>query len=251
MDQVVPIKILIVEDNIKIQEYLTLLINRYFPEQLQILGYARSTKEAINLIEKTQPELIFMDIKLEDGLAFEIFEQLNQWDFEVIFVTAFDDFYKQAVDYFAFSYVIKPIVVEKFIEIISRYIQFRKRIFSIEKFQQLSSFLQKESTKILIHSGEKYINIHIKDIVKIEADSNYSYFYLKSGAKHLVSKSLKYYEQLFHTKGFFKPHRSVLINIEYIESIYKKETIKLTTGDNVPVAIRNKQKLMDVIKSLS
>lgn len=106
-------------------------------------------------------------------------------------------------------------------------------------------------SKLLIHIGDEHIAINTNDILKCEADGNYSIFILVNKSKYLASKSLKYYESLLSKKGFFRANRFTLINITHIHSIYKKEAITLSNKEKIIVSIRNKSKLFELIKSLS
>jgi len=246
----VKIKTIIIEDDIKSQEYLKSILEKKF-KIIDIIGASQSISDSIKLINSLEPELIFMDIKLTDGNSFEIFNQLNHTNFEVIFVTAFDNFMQKAIDHYALSYIIKPIDKLKLIDIVKRYINKRERLFSQGKIQSLTSFIDHKNPKLLIHTGDEYVSIKTKAIVKCEADGNYTSIYLKDKTIHLASNNLKYYENLLIDKGFFKPHRSILINTHFIKSIFKKETIVLTTDEKIHVSVRNKSKLTELINLLS
>lgn len=244
------IKTIIIEDNIQSQEYLANIITNNF-DSIEILGYADNIASASKLINTVRPDLVFMDIELKDGLSFEIFNNITAHDFEVIFVTAFDDYIKKAIEHYAFSLILKPIAEDKLIKAVSRYINLEERLFSNNKYQLLSGFLNAKDSQFLIQVGHNYVSVKISDVIKCVAEGNYSCFYLNNGKKHLASNSLKYYEDLIINKGFFKANRSTLININYIVSIYKKETIVLSNKDKVNVSIRNKSKLTELINSLS
>ncbi|MCP4970964.1 MAG: response regulator transcription factor [Arcobacter sp.] len=244
------IKTIIIEDNHSALDYLSSILLSNF-NSIKIVGKAESISKAITLINREKPELIFMDIELQDGLAFEIFKQLKHQEFEVIFVTAFDNFIKKAIDHYAFSYIIKPYEPKEIIALVSRYNKLKKRMFSINKLQSFSNFLLSKDSYFLLHVGNKHISIKTSSILKCVADGNYTAFHLNNGKKYLASNSLKYYKELLCEKGFFKAHRSVLVNISYIESIYKKETIILKNNDKIHVSFRNRTNLSNLINSLS
>ena len=241
---------IIIEDQIEAREYLTTILDNNF-DTLNVLGYAESVSDAIPLIHKHKPELVFMDIELKDGHSFEIFDRLTYHDFEVIFITAFEGFIQKALDHYALNYLIKPIDKEKLISILNRYIRKKERLYNVQKYELLSQFLNMKDSRLMLHTGNQYVSIKIDEVVKCVADGNYTNFHLANGKVYLVSKSLKYYETLLLSKGFFKPNRSVIININFIESIYKKETIILQNKDKVNVSQRNKSNVTDLINSLS
>jgi len=244
------IKVIIVEDNIKAQEYLTLILKSNFKD-IEIVAYAKSVKQSIDVISNEKPELVFMDIELSDGNAFEIFEKIDNINFEVVFVTAHDDFLKKAIDHYAFSFIIKPIEEEKIISCINRYINLKERLFSTYKLKNLTKFLDTQDSQFLLHVGNEHILVRLNDIVKCVADGNYTQFYFKSKKKYLASNPLKYYEALLVNKGFFRAHRSILVNIDFINTIYRKETIILKNRERINVSTRNKFKLVALIKLLS
>jgi two-component system LytT family response regulator len=243
------IKTIIVEDCKESLILLSSIIQNNF-SHIEITETASNINDALKKINLIKPELVLLDIELTDGYSFEILEQLPKIDFEVIFVTAFDNFHKKAMDYYALNYITKPIDKQKLVNTINHYITLRERVFSQAKYNFLKSFLKEDKPYFLIHTGKEHISVRISDIIKIQADGNYAKFFLKNNT-YLASNSLKYYEGLFLNKGFFKPNRSTLINLDHIRSIYKKESIKLSNNDNVLVSIRNKNKLTDLLKLLS
>ncbi len=246
----VKISTIIIEDDVHAQNYLATLLEKNF-NQIQILGCAGSIQKSVQLIEDVKPELVFMDIELRDGNSFEVFEKISYYDFEVIFVTAFNNFIQKAIEHYAFSFITKPIDDSKLIETVKRYINLHERLFSKKKYLLLSNFIEKCDSRFLLHIGNEHIPVKVNDIIKCEADGNYTKFYMNDGKEHLASNYLKYYEALLEHKGFFKAHRSMLINTRFISSIYKKETIILTNGDNIHVSIRNKSRLSELINTLS
>lgn len=244
------IKTIVVEDSIETQKYLESVVSQYLP-QLEIMSMTTSIQSTIAAINTINPELILMDIELDDGYSFEIFEKINHQNFEVIFITAFNDMMQTALEHYAFNYLTKPIDEKKLISTIQRYIQLKNRLYSKQKQHLLNQFLSSKNSKLLIHSGQEHVYVEISEIIKCEADGNFTHFYLKSSKKLLASKPLKYFETLLQEKGFFKAHRSVIININCISSIYKKETIILCNNDKVHVSLRNKSKLSGLIDLLS
>lgn len=244
------INVLIIEDNIESQEYLRKIIGENF-KSLQIEGIADSVKDAIHLIQTKEPELVFMDIELTDGLSFEIFDRIPEPSFEIIFITGFDNLMQKAMDHFALNYITKPIDIPKLFATINHYLQLKQRLFTIEKFELFKKLTQNKDGQLLIQTTNEYVLIKIAVIIKLEAEGNYTYIFLDDGRKLLASKALKYYESLLPEVSFFKAHRSTIININCIASIYKKETIILTNTDRIHVSVRNKRKLMELIQMLS
>lgn len=244
------IKVIIVEDDLDAQAFLVQILSDNF-STLKLEGIAPSIKTAIQLIQNVQPELVFMDIDLTDGFSFEIFESIKNPQFEVIFITALDHFMQKALDHFALSYILKPIDPSKLIASINHYVQLKQRLFNVEKFDLLKKLTYTNEGQIMIQTSNEHILIKIKSIVKCEAEGNYSTIYVNDGEKLLASKSLKYYETLLKRSSFFRVNRTIMINVNFIQSIYKKETIILKNGEKLHVSVRNRSKLIDLIQSLA
>jgi two-component system LytT family response regulator len=249
MENAFQIKTIIIEDNLASQEFLENTIVKNYPS-ISIAGKAVSVKESIALIKEAQPELVFMDIELTDGLSFEIFEKITP-NFEVIFITGLQGHLEKALDHFALSYITKPIDVIKLKKTIDHYLTLKERLFTLDKLKLTKALINNQSGRLFVHKTNEHLLLEVKDIVKIEADGNYAIFYLQNGSKHLASHSLKYYENLLSKDSFFKAHRSTLVNIRFVKSIYKKETLLLTNGDQVHVSTRNKSNLQELIGLIS
>lgn len=244
------ISVVIIEDNIEAQEYLSHIVQNHFPT-IHILGYATSVEHSIKLLQIHEPELVLMDIELTDGLSFEIFDTIKDPSFEVIFITAFENFTQKALDHFALSYITKPIDIPKLVATINHYLKLKQRLFTIEKFELFKKLTQNKDGQLLIQTTNEYVLVKIASIIKLEAEGNYTSIFLDDGRTLLASKAMKYYESLLPEVSFFKAHRSSIININCIASIYKKETIILNNKDRVHVSVRNKGKLMELIQLLS
>jgi len=245
------IKTLIVEDDASASKYLSTMLQNNF-SQIDIIGSAESVKDSIKLIDTLKPEIIFMDIVLSDGNAFQIFDKIKYNDFEVIFVTSHEEYLKKAIEeHYAFYYTSKPVAISKIEGVVCKYDNLKKRMTALNNYQMFSDFLKGNTTKLLIQVSNQYLALNIKDIVKCLADGNYTYFYMSDKKRYLASKSLKYYENLLINKGFFKAHRSTIINIGYIKSIYKKEAIILYNDEKIIISRRNKINLNRLIGQLS
>ncbi len=242
------ISVIIIEDDEEALTYLSSLLEELF-SNIDIIATCGNIKDSIKLLNNLNPELVFMDIELTDGDAFQILNATNNYDFEVIFVTAHNNYIEKSIEYYAFSFLTKPIDITKLNNLVKRYINLKKRFFTKQKYVQLKELILE--SKLLINTGNKHISLNINDIVKCKAEGNYCLFSITNKSTHLASKPLKYYENLLLEKGFFRANRSTLINIRKIHSIYKKETIILDNKEKIMVSARNKSKLSELIKNLS
>ncbi len=244
------IKTLIVEDELSSQQFISQILERNF-SHLDVVGAAQSVKDAVALIEREQPELLLLDIELSDGTSFEIFDKVSKHDFEVIFVTAFDNYVERAMEHFALGYVVKPVDETKLVKAIQRYIDLKDRVFALNKFRALQDFMTQSNPNLLVNTGDQHVSVKIGDVIKCVADGNYTHFHMANSRPLMASNSLKYYDDLFTIKGFFRANRSTLINVKHILSIYKKETIVLSNKDKVQVSKRKRSSLNDLISSIS
>ncbi len=244
------IKAILVEDDKEACDYFNTLLFENFPE-IKIKGQSATVKDAVQKINTIKPEIIFMDIILKDGNAFEILESVTHSDFEVVFITAHNQYLEKAMEHYAFHYILKPIQLPKLQKIIKRYKAVKERMFSLTKYTMFSKFISNEFSQLMLHVNSEHIMVTLQEIIKCEADSNYTIFFLANGKKILASNTFKYYTELLSFKGFFKVHRSCLINIKHIKSIYKREAIILNTNEKIMVAQRNKSNLSKLIQLLS
>ncbi len=216
--------------------------------KIELKGRASSVKEGISLIKTLNPDLVFLDVELDDGLGFEVLEQFPNPLFETIFITTFDNYYKQAFEHFAFAYVKKPFRRSKLERVLNRF--FLKEIRPLQKTKKLLSHLDKTNASILIQCGNTHHSISLEEIIFLKAEVNYTMFFLTKKRKILANKGLIYYQKLLEKKGFFKANRSVLLNISHIKSIYRKEMIILSNREKIAVSIRNRAHLSLLIETL-
>ncbi len=240
----------IIEDEEESYYYLKTLLNKNF-KHLEIIGWAKEVSFAINLIDTHKPEIVFLDIQIQDGDGFDVLNRIKPYEFEVIFTTGYDNFYQKAMEHYAFQYLLKPINEERLIKTLSKYQTRIESYDSIFKAKYLNAYLKDSNSKLLLHAGNNHILVEMSQIIKCTAEGNFTFFHFEDGSKTLISKSLKYFEELLITKGFFRANRFCIINISKIKSIYKKESIVLNNTQTVHVSVRNKSKLIDLIKNLS
>ncbi len=242
------ISAVIIEDEEEALNYLSSILEKHFNE-IEIIGTSGSIKSAIKLLDENSPELVFMDIELIDGDSFAVLDAAKNHNFEVIFISAHNDYIEKAIGYYAFNFLTKPIDIDRFKKVINRYIELRNRLYTKQKYVLFKEFLSE--SRLLINTGNEHVSIETDEIIQCEADGNYTLFTTSKKEKYLASKSLKYYEGLLSEKGFFRANRSTLINIKHIQSIYKKESIVLSNKEKVIVSVRNKSKLSELIKQLA
>ena len=198
------------------------------------------------------PDLVFLDVELEDGTGFDILKALNPIKFKVIFITGHQDFAIQAFKYSAIDYLIKPIdsidlkdAVRKAQEKIKQEdlsLKYDALIQNIEPNNQLK--------KIILKTSDSIYSVLIKDIIRCEADKNYTTFYLTNTKKIIISNTLKEYDKLLSPYGFFRVQQSHLINMAFFSHYLKKDggMVVLNNSDQIPVSSAKRDELMKYIE---
>ncbi|NSW46409.1 MAG: response regulator transcription factor [Bacteroidales bacterium] len=229
---------LIVEDEINNQ----LLLEKYLTDYcryITVIGKVKSIKETLLFLNEHKPDVLFLDIQLEDGDAFELINKLSQIDFEIIFVTSYESYAIKALKLNALDYLLKPIDIQDLIESTVKLVN--KKLNSIDKVNFLKLNANK-AQKIGIYSLDDVIFKEIDEIVYIKSDESYSTFYFTDNSKNISSKNIKYYEELLLDFDFFRIHKSFLINTHHIVKLHKEDfgIVELINNIKLPLSRRKR-----------
>jgi two-component system LytT family response regulator len=211
---------------------------------IEIVGNAFSVNEAHTLVQKEQPDLLFLDINMEDGTGFDLLRLLGQNCPQVIFITAYNHFAVQAFQFNAVDYLLKPLDYDLFVNAIEKVSQQNTLNHMQEQLQMLTHALQQKrlGKKIILRDTESVHFIETDEILYCRAEGSYTTFFLHNGQNVVVSKNLKEYETLLGEYGFMRIHRSYLINCRQISKYDKAEgNLVLKGGVSVPVSIKKEQ----------
>lgn len=245
------INVLIVEDEIAIQQELTFLVRN--EPGLQLVGVCDSVEEALIFIRDAKPDIILMDIQLSDGNAFDILSRVESIPEHIIFITAYNQYAIKAIKYGALDYLLKPILQEELSEAIERFR--RKKEKDPLWLQQLAMVQENIKQKpvlpetIALNTLNKVSIIPVADIVYCKGDGPYTSFFLSDNSKELVSKPLKFYEDLLPAPHFLRSHQSFLVNRSYIKSISSSDVLQLSNNVEIPVSSRRKSSILNQILS--
>lgn len=243
---------MIIEDERKGREFLRELLERYCP-QVELVGEADSVTAGVELIAREQPALVFLDVEMPVHNGFRLFDMVPEVNFEVIFVTAFDQYALKAFEYSAVDYLLKPVRIAKLkqaVEKVAGKVEWNSRHQRAEAFKDNRSG---NFEKIVLPSQGGYQFVKVPEIVRCEADSNYTLFHLTDGRKILASKTLKLVEELLGDRDFFRIHQSHLINLRHVVRYVKGRSgqVEMDDGSLLDVSVRRKAALLDKIKSLN
>jgi len=247
------IRTLIIDDEAPIRELLSGILENY-SEQTEVVGTADGVKTGLEAIRQLNPQLVLLDVNLTDGTGFDVLKQLEEVKFAVIFITAYEKFAVKAFRFSAVDYIMKPVNIDELLTAIDKAIEMME---GKTLNQQLKNFFDNmsskpEDKKIVLKDSKSIYIVKVADIVRCEADHNYTTFYLSSGNQIVVSKTLKEYEELLSDYRFLRTHQSHLININHIVSFEKNDGgyLKMEDGSSVPVSKRKKDELMDFFDNL-
>ncbi|MEM7087375.1 MAG: LytTR family DNA-binding domain-containing protein [Bacteroidota bacterium] len=234
---------IVVEDEEKSREILKNYITKYCPK-VNVLGEAANVDEALVLIRNNELDLVFLDVEMPYGNAFDLLDKVGDRTFETVFVTAYDHYAIDALNAHASYYLLKPISIDNLIEAVD-YVQEIK-----EKENKLQNTVLKPrqttvAGKITIPLQNGFEVLQIEDILYCQADDNYTQIFLQN-KKKLVSKTLKYFEEALSENGFARVHKSYLVNVNAITE-YKKGkggSVVLFNGKEIMVSPARKKELL-------
>jgi two-component system LytT family response regulator len=241
---------ILVDDELPNLRNLEILLNNYCPS-IKVVGTATQIEEAVSLIKLQQPDLLFLDIQMGANTGFDLLSLLPEKSFEVIFVTAFDQYGIQAVKFAALDYLLKPVNTDELKTAIAKAEQ---RFKLKSKNEQLNFLLQhlkqpNDNAKIALPQQNEIRYVLIDEILRCEASNTYTFFFLDNGDKVLISKPLKEYADLFKPKGFLRCHQTHLVNPAYIKSWLKEDggLLLMQNGDKIPVSKPNREMIKEAL----
>lgn len=221
----------------------------HFPD-ISVLGEADGVLTGIKLIKEHKPDIVFLDIEMEDGLGFDVLDILDDIHTRVIFVTGSQDYAIRAFRYAAMDYILKPIATEDLRQAIEKVVA--QSSTKASQANILREQWEQPSKKLALHTTDRIQIVDYSDIVRLEAMGNYTHFFFADGNKLLVTRTLKEYDQLLSEEGFLRVHQSHLINLSFVEAYIKTEGgyILMKDGSHVSVSVRKKPKVVEILASL-
>ncbi len=244
----------IIEDEDRGIANLQNLLAEHCP-QVKVVGIARSNEEGKILFEnlKVRPDVAFLDISLPDGLVFSLLDNLKPLSFEVIFVTAYGNHAIKACEYSSIGYVLKPINPNDLIEAVKR-IRLHESRQMEQRLEVFKNQLQQPNTfdKMVVTTLDGYELISYSDIIRLSGEDNYTRIHLKGKEPILVSKTIKFFEEILENKNFFRVHKSHIINLNYISKVVRGDGgyVIMSDGVKIVIAKRRRTYFMEMLKSL-
>lgn len=246
------IKAIIIADGHHLPTKIVHLVETCCPN-LSLVAKADGVKSGVGVINEHDPDLIILDTLLNDGSGFDLIRHFDKPDFKIIFLSSSMDYAIKAIKFNAVDYILKPIDEEELTLAVSKavdLIRFEENLQQKALEGSISDLTK--SQRLVLKTSDNVFVVNIEDIIHIEADSNYSTFYLDNGKKILVSKSLKGYEELLIEHGFHRIHKSHIFNINKMSHLDKAEGgyVVMINGARIPVASRKRDMLLQIFEEL-
>lgn len=231
-------KVLIIDDENRTRELIAKMIDS-FGFDVVTIPEGENVQSGIQAIEKHDPDIVFLDIQMPDGTGFDVIKAIDDKRFEVIFVTAHEEFAIKAIKFSALDYLLKPVDTTELkaaMEKALSSIEMKKEEAQFDALQ--SNINPNEKRRLVLKTQESVHVVELDEIIRCEADRNYTSFYLNSGKKILVSKTLKEFETLLAGHNFLRVQQSHLININYVDRYDKKNggAVVMKDGSEVPLS---------------
>jgi two-component system LytT family response regulator len=239
----------IVDDEENGAESLSLLIAEYCPA-LQVKAMAHHVEDAVAAIEQHKPAIVFLDIEMPVGSGFDVIRKTPGFSYKIIFTTAHRNYALEALKLEAIDYLLKPIGADELVAAVDKAMQRITGNTDMERLADLFRQLQVKlrSTRISIPGNEGFVMIDVDNLVRLEADSNYTHVYCTDGKKMTVSKTLKDFESTLDPVVFFRLHHKHIINLNKVERYIRGDGgyVMLKDGSSVPVSRSRKSEFLDL-----
>ncbi|WP_299337374.1 LytTR family DNA-binding domain-containing protein [uncultured Psychroserpens sp.] len=239
---------IIVEDEETSRAILKNYLNKYCPN-VEVLGEASNIEEALVLIRNNELDLVFLDVEMPYGNAFDLLEKVGDIDFETIFVTAYNHYAIDALNAHASYYLMKPISIDELIKAVDYVTEIKTKEDALQD-QVLVPKTNTVNGKITIPQQDGFEILETADILYCKADDNYTEIYLNNNKKKLVSKTLKYFEEALRDSSFARVHKSYLVNVNEVRKYVKGKggSVILSNGKEVMVSASKKSDLLSYFK---
>ncbi|MBN8694168.1 MAG: response regulator transcription factor [Bacteroidetes bacterium] len=246
------LQIILVDDEKRVRNSLRKVLQLNYPEA-DIIAEADNIADAESFIRTLKPDVVLLDIKMPGGTGFELLNKLFPLQFKVIFITAFNEFAIKAFKYSAIDYLMKPVIANELIESLNKA---KQKINTEEENIKLKTLIENlgfKNKKIVLNTHEATHIVSLNEIIRCEAERNYTYFYLLDKKPILMSGGLKEYDGLLSPDGFIRCHHSHLVNLSFVSKLDKKQggVLILKDGSHVPVSSRKYAELSEAINSFN
>ena len=246
------IQAIIIDDEQNNITSLQNLLAKFCPE-VEITGTADNANTGYDLIKKVSPQLVFLDIEMPYGNAFDLLNRLEEVNFEIIFVTAFHQYAIKAFKYSALDYLLKPVNIEELktsVEKVAKHINVKIANEKVATLLHNINPAKMANQKIAITGLNGITFINIENITRMEAQKNYTVVYINNGQKILATKNLGSFEELLPPSQFCRIHHSHIVNLSFIKKYSKGRGghLEMEDGADIEVSVRKKDSFLERFK---
>jgi two-component system LytT family response regulator len=243
-------KVIIVDDELTVRNAITNLLKEQFPD-ISIISSVGTIQEGHEAISQHSPDLLFLDIELPDGNGFDLLKKISPVNFKVIFITGHQEYALNAIKVSALDYLLKPFETEELRCAVEKAREIINHNEEQLKLQVLNENLQNKKVmkRIILHTVDHLQLVSVSDIIRAEADSNYTRFWLSEGKRIMVSRTIKEFDGLLSGSGLIRVHQAHLVNIGYIDKFIKRDGgyLQLKDGTTIPVSPNLKKQVIKAI----
>ncbi len=243
------LRTIIIDDEAHMRQTLEKLVKLSCPN-IKLVAMADGVKSGVEAIRKYHPELVLLDIKMGDGTGFDLLKQLEPVDFKVIFITAYNQYAIKAFKFSAIDYLLKPVDPDELTEAVCKTEKLVQTDFNtqLDTLEENLKSVDKTNKKIILKTIDNIYLVKVQDINYCESEGGYTEIHLLNNKKIMVSNTLKEYDELLKDMGFYRVHKSFLINIRYINRFEKGEGgyVILENEAKIPVASRKREQLLEM-----
>ncbi|WP_339889359.1 LytTR family DNA-binding domain-containing protein [uncultured Flavobacterium sp.] len=252
------IKAILIDDDQNLREGMKGLLERFAPN-IEIIGEADSVATGIEAMDTLKPQVVFLDIQLNDGTGFDILEQLAAKNgaikSNIVFITAHEQYAIKAFRFSALDFLLKPVDPDELQKVIVKIESVLEKTNDYAHIDLLLENIRKKVDnfkRIALSTSDGIHLFDISDIIRCESEDNYTKFYIKNNKPVLISKTLKEYEELLTEHGFERIHQSHLINLNYLKSYIKKDGGYVIMADesHLPISQRKRERLQEILKTI-
>jgi len=246
------IKALIIDDLEQARTTLKKDLSIY-AKDIEVIGEAEGVVSGAKLLRTVQPDILFLDIQMQDGSGFDLLDILPEINFKIIFITASDAHAIKAFRYAAIDYLVKPVDPDDLKSALQR---FRENHLNEDaKYKLLSDSLknsERPTKRLALHAQDKINIVNIDEIVRCESHINYTTFFFIDGTRIVVTRTLKDFDDLLSDQGFYRVHQSHLVNMKFIREFVKGDGgyLLMTDQSEVPVSVRKRSVVLEMIETL-
>lgn len=243
------IKVLIVDDEQSAGRILKVLLEKHIPGDKQI-EISNHPTDALEVLKTYQPSLVMLDIEMPGMNGFDFLNRASEWNFDVIFTTAYDQYAIKAIRFSALDYLLKPIDIVDLQNAVNRHMVKRQNP-TVSSQQPLVDNLiynlqqkDQQQFKLALSTSEGIFLYEPKEIILLEGSSNYTKFFFANQKQLIVAKTLKEYEDILVEHQFLRVHKSYLVNKSHVLKVDKEGVLELSNKMNIPISRRRKSEIL-------